>query len=46
LEQGGKEAIITSFEQLEEAVVGRAGTRVVPARKAVAVEEVEVLSCR
>ena len=46
LAQGGKEAIITSFEQLEEAVAGRAGTRIMPARASVAVEEAEVLSCR
>ena len=46
LEKGGKEAIITSFEYLEEAVAGRAGTRVVPVRGAVQAQDVEVLLCR
>lgn len=30
LRSGGKEAVITSFEHLAEAVAGRAGTRIVP----------------
>ena len=30
LRRGGKEAVITSFELLCEAVAGRAGTRIVP----------------
>jgi carbamate kinase len=32
LEHGGKEVVITSYEHLCEAVAGRAGTRICPAR--------------
>jgi len=47
LRQGGKEAVITSFEQLPEAVEGRAGTHIVPDPVAAdRYEEVEVFTCR
>jgi carbamate kinase len=47
LQQGGKEAVITSFDLLPEAVNGGAGTHIVPAPVAVECdEEVEVLTCR
>ena len=44
---GGKEAIITSFEHLAEAVKGSAGTHIVPDPISLSsYEEVEVLTCR
>jgi len=47
LRRGGKEAVITSFEQLAEAVKGSAGTHNVRDPVSLAnYEEVEVLTCR
>ena len=47
LRSGGKEAIVTSFELLPDAVQGRSGTRIIPDPLAVEdQEEVEVLTCR
>lgn len=47
LRHGGKEAVITSFEHLADAVKGSAGTHIVPDRIPLAAyEEVEVLTCR
>ena|SRR5579871_146410 len=47
LQLGGKEAVITSFDLLSDAIGGRAGTRIVPDPPAIgAYEEVEVLTCR
>jgi len=47
LRQGGKEAVITSFEQLPQAMQGKAGTHIVPDPVlADRYEEVEVFTCR
>ena len=47
LRRGGKEAVITSFEHLAEAVKGSAGTHILPYGVPLAsYEEVEVLTCR
>ena len=47
LRSGGKEAVITSFEHLADAVKGTAGTHIVPDPvPRVTYEEVEVLTCR
>ena len=47
LRHGGKEAVITSFEHLAEAVRGSAGTHIIPDPvPLVTYEEVEVLTCR
>ena len=47
LRHGGREAVITSFALLSDAVRGNAGTHVVPDPVAVETyEEVEVLTCR
>jgi len=47
LRQGGKSAVITSYEHLADAVRGKAGTRIVPDPVGVeASEEVEVMTCR
>ncbi len=47
LRKGGKEAVITSYEHLADAVGGNAGTRILPDPVTVgAYEEVEVYTCR
>ncbi len=47
LRHGGKEAVITSFEHLADAVKGTAGTHIVPDPVTIgAYEEVEVFTCR
>jgi carbamate kinase len=47
LRRGGKEAVITSFELLADAVRGNAGTHILPDRVMIAShEESEVLTCR
>lgn len=47
LRRGGKEAVITSFEHLAEAVKGTAGTHILPDVVPLATHaEVEVLTCR
>ncbi len=47
LRHGGKEAVITSFEHLADAVSGKAGTRILPDPVTIgAYEEVEVYTCR
>ncbi|MFZ0706923.1 MAG: carbamate kinase [Candidatus Korobacteraceae bacterium] len=47
LRRGGKEAVITSFEYLADAVKGSAGTHIVPDPiPASLYEDVEVLTCR
>jgi carbamate kinase len=47
LRNGGKQAVITSFEHLAEAVKGTAGTHIVPDPISLAsYEEAEVLTCR
>jgi carbamate kinase len=47
LRRGGKEAVITSFEHLADAVKGSAGTHIIPDPIPLATfQEVEVLTCR
>ena len=47
LRKGGKEAVITSYEHLADAVGGNAGTRILPDPATVgAYEEAEVYTCR
>jgi len=47
LRAGGKEAVITSYEHLADAVTGKAGTRILPDPVTVAdYEDVEVFTCR
>jgi carbamate kinase len=47
LRHGGKQAVITSFEHLADAVRGKAGTQIVPDHVSTsAYEEVEVFTCR
>jgi carbamate kinase len=47
LRKGGKEAVITSYQHLADAVRGKAGTRILPDPVTVgAHEEVEVYTCR
>jgi carbamate kinase len=47
LRHGGKEAVITSFEHLADAVKGSAGTHILPNSTPLATyEDVEVLTCR
>jgi len=47
LRHGGKEAVITCFDDLPEAIKGNAGTQIVPDPVAVgAHEEIEVFTCR
>ncbi len=47
LRHGGKEAVITSFDQLPEATKGNAGTQIVPDPiPADIYEEIEVFTCR
>ncbi len=47
LRNGGKEAVITSFEHLADAVAGRAGTHIMPDPVPYAAyEDVEVFTCR
>jgi hypothetical protein len=47
LRHGGKEAVITSFEHMADAVKGSKGTHIVPDPVPLAAyEEVEVLTCR
>ena len=47
LRRGGKEAVITSFEHLAEAVKGSAGTHILPNPiPLTSYEDVEVLTCR
>lgn len=47
LDHGGKQAVITSFEHLCDAVAGKAGTHILPDPKPLpSYEEAEVLTCR